>query len=187
MCYMHGKVKRFPSLDLDYVNFFDLVTLFKELGYTRYKEIFWLDMRTPNMEAGLHAIKEDMENQMRENKLMNRDIDELHIYFEHEVDMAEVIEDGVALGTVVVSSSSSSSDDGYETTEDEPYKPPLSRYETDDSSSDEGIRAKKKKRRPKKSLSGKRQVDEEATGYETDDKDSDEELRNTDGEGRKGG
>ncbi|XP_057746585.1 uncharacterized protein LOC130965839 [Arachis stenosperma] len=158
-----------------------MVTLFKELGYTGYKEIFWLDMRAPNMEAGLHAIKGDMEiNQMKKNKLINRDTDKLYIYFKHQVDMPEVIEDAVAPRTVVVSSSSSSSNDGYETIGDEPYKPPPG-YETDDSSSDKEKRAKKQKRGPKKSVSGKRKVDEEAAGYETDDKGSNEELSNTDG------
>ncbi|XP_020963561.1 uncharacterized protein LOC110265115 [Arachis ipaensis] len=77
MSYVDGKVKRFPPMDLDYVNFFDLVVLFKELGYVEYKEMYWYDILASDMEAGLHPIKGDHEiNEMRENKLKNRNIDE---------------------------------------------------------------------------------------------------------------
>ncbi|KAL4373561.1 hypothetical protein AHAS_Ahas05G0094100 [Arachis hypogaea] len=88
-----GKVKRFPPIDMDYVNFFDLVVLFKELGYVEYKEMYWYDILAPDMESGFHPIKGDHEiNEMRENKLKNRDSEEFYIYFDHSVNMREVIQ-----------------------------------------------------------------------------------------------
>ncbi|XP_072085035.1 uncharacterized protein [Arachis hypogaea] len=154
MSYVDGKVKRFPPMDLDYVNFFDLVVLFKELGYVEYKEMYWYDILASDMEAGLHPIKGDHEiNEMRENKLKNRNSEEFYIYFDHPVDMPEVVGDGLAGENVGLSDSSSSSDDGYESAEDEAWKPPPAGYEEDsDTSSDERVLKKKtdKKSTPKK-------------------------------------
>ncbi|RYR59700.1 uncharacterized protein [Arachis hypogaea] len=154
MSYMDGKVKRFPPMDLDYVNFFDLVVLFKELGYVEYKEMYWYDILASDIESELHPIKGDHEiNEMRENKLKNRDSEEFYIYFDHPVDMPEVVDDGLAGENVVLSDSSSSSDDGYESAEDEAWKPPPASYEEDsNTSSDERVLKKKtdKKSTPKK-------------------------------------
>ncbi|KAL4390271.1 hypothetical protein AHAS_Ahas03G0128400 [Arachis hypogaea] len=54
MSYMDGKVKRFPPMDLDYVNFFDLVVLFKELGYVEYKEMYSIVQFPMMMRGGQH-------------------------------------------------------------------------------------------------------------------------------------
>ncbi|RYR23848.1 hypothetical protein Ahy_B02g057345 [Arachis hypogaea] len=90
---------------------------------------------------------------MRENKLKNRDSEEFYIYFNHPVDMSEVVGDGLAGESVVLSDSSSSFDDGYESAKDEAWKPPLAGYEENsDTSSDERVLKKKthKKSTPKK-------------------------------------
>ncbi|KAL4344260.1 hypothetical protein AHAS_Ahas11G0160600 [Arachis hypogaea] len=111
---------------------------------------------------------------MREGKLRYKKTDELYIYFEHDADMPDVVED-VAEEIVVLdlSSSSSSTDDGYETTEDEPYKPPPG-FETDDNGSEEENKSKKKF--PKKGVSAKKMSNETAE-YETEDKSTDEDKR----------
>ncbi|RYR04294.1 hypothetical protein Ahy_B06g083965 [Arachis hypogaea] len=152
LSYMHGKVHRWPPMDVDLINYFDLVALFKELGYVEFKTIYWCDMTASDMESGRHAIHGDKEiNELREDFNKNRHTDEFYIYFDHPVDLPEVIGKGVGEDVVISSddislkSSSFSSDDGYKSTEDEAYKPPLPGYESDDSGSDDSLNKKKNK------------------------------------------
>ena len=116
--YRDGSVETFPPLDIDYVNFKDLEEMFKGLGYTSYKQMYWYDGSSLDLESGLHVLKGDKEiNEMCDKKMENVESDLLVIYFEHDVSQP-------VYGPDVVEVDSSSSDDLYETTEDEPYKPP---------------------------------------------------------------
>ena len=69
------------------MNLFDLITLFKGLGYHGYKIMFWLDPNTPGMDFGLKKINEKCDAKMK-----NRKPDEIYIYFEHPILEAEIIE-----------------------------------------------------------------------------------------------
>ncbi|RYR24287.1 hypothetical protein Ahy_B02g057784 [Arachis hypogaea] len=164
LSYMHGKVHRWPPMDVDLINYFDLVVLFKELGYVKFKAMYWCDMTASNIESGLYQIHGDKEiNELREGIDKNRHTDEFYIYFDHLVDLPELVAEGAVEEDVIASdvnslrSSSSSSDDGYESTEDEAYKPPPPGYESDDSGSDDSLnkKMKKQKTRVKEKMSPK--------------------------------
>ncbi|XP_072057427.1 uncharacterized protein [Arachis hypogaea] len=82
LVYVNGQVEKFPPMDLDFVNFGDLVTMFKGLGYQSYKEAYWYDPKGKDMEPGLHVLKGDAGiNQMRQAKLRNKDTEEFYIFF----------------------------------------------------------------------------------------------------------
>ncbi|XP_020975908.1 uncharacterized protein LOC110270817 [Arachis ipaensis] len=137
LVYKNGKVEKFPEMDLDFVNFGDLIILFKGLGYQSYKTVYWYDPRSPDIESGLHILTGDAGiNAMRENKMKNTETDEFYLYFDHPVDEPEIVEDAGKQtntpddGEILVDDQSSSSDDGYESTEDEPYKPPPPGFES---------------------------------------------------------
>ncbi|QHN87239.1 uncharacterized protein DS421_16g553330 [Arachis hypogaea] len=40
LVYVHGKVEKFLKMDIDFINFEDLITLFKGLGYQSYKTVY---------------------------------------------------------------------------------------------------------------------------------------------------
>ncbi|MED6179007.1 hypothetical protein PIB30_112992 [Stylosanthes scabra] len=39
--YVDGRIKRYPSMDIDFVNWKDLEELGKEIGYLKFKDMFW--------------------------------------------------------------------------------------------------------------------------------------------------
>ncbi|MED6188789.1 hypothetical protein PIB30_089235 [Stylosanthes scabra] len=124
LVYEGGSVEKFDRMDLDLVNFLDLVKLLEdELGYKTEKKLHWLDVADDNLESGLYRLLGDKEiNAMRKNVLKNFGLsEEFHIYVEHEE------ED---------SSSSSTDDGGYESAEDELYRPPKFVSEDDDTDSE---------------------------------------------------
>ncbi|XP_072060263.1 uncharacterized protein [Arachis hypogaea] len=168
LVYKNGKVKKFPKMDLDFVDFGDLITLFKGLGYPSYKTVYWYDPRSPDIESGLHILIGDARiNAMRENKMKNTETDKFYVYFDHPVDKPKIVEDARKQcnnpdeGEVLVDDESSSSDDGYESTEDEPYKPQPPGFESnnddDDTSADEkGSKRQRVMKRKKKVVSPKK-------------------------------
>ncbi|XP_015952487.1 pollen-specific leucine-rich repeat extensin-like protein 1 [Arachis duranensis] len=141
--YQNGKVEKFPEMDLDFVNFGDLITLFKGLGYQSYNAVYWYDPTSADVESGLHILTGDAGiNAMHENKMKNAQTNEFYLYFDHPVDEHEIVEDGgnksKGKSPMLEEVQSSSSDDGYESMEDEPYKPPPPGFESesDDSAAD---------------------------------------------------
>nr|XP_025618784.2 uncharacterized protein LOC112710668 isoform X1 [Arachis hypogaea] len=138
-------------MDLDYVNFGDLITLFKGLGYQSYRVVYWYDPMSDDIESRLHSLTGDAGiNAMRENIMKNTKKNEFYLYFDHPVDKLDIVEDAGNKGKSLVLGEiqSSSSDDGYESTEDEPYKPPPPGHETDSDDGDNSNedRARKRKR-----------------------------------------
>ncbi|QHO52270.1 uncharacterized protein DS421_2g38000 [Arachis hypogaea] len=114
--YVVGKVKKWPPLHIDLVNF-DFETLLKELGYTEYKTIFWFDSMAPDLESGLHVIRGDVEiNDMRNNKIKNNGTNEIYIYFDHPVSVPEIVDEEMQAEEVIMSDSSSSSEREMSTT-----------------------------------------------------------------------
>ncbi|XP_057719980.1 uncharacterized protein LOC130934418 [Arachis stenosperma] len=157
LVYQNGKEERFPEMDLDFVNFGDLVTLFKGLGYQSYKAVYWYDPSSTEFESEMNILTGDAGiNAMRENQMKHPGRGEFHIYFDHPVDEPEVVEDaaqnrdtaGEVGETAEELNSSSSSDDGYESTEDVLYKLPPAGIDSDSSESDNngGVTAGKRKR-----------------------------------------
>ncbi|MED6172523.1 hypothetical protein PIB30_050830 [Stylosanthes scabra] len=57
--YVNGLVERFEEMDLDYVNFGDMVKLFERLWYTKYKAVYWLVKNAPELETGLNELEGD--------------------------------------------------------------------------------------------------------------------------------
>ncbi|MED6154654.1 hypothetical protein PIB30_114664, partial [Stylosanthes scabra] len=57
--YVNGLVERFEEMDLDFVNFGDMVKLFEDLRYTKYKTVYWLDKNAPELETGLNELEGD--------------------------------------------------------------------------------------------------------------------------------
>ncbi|QHO54799.1 uncharacterized protein [Arachis hypogaea] len=163
LIYKNRKVEKFPEMDLDFVNFGDLITLFKGLGYQSYKTVYWYDPRSPDIESGLHILTRDAGiNAMRENKMKNTETDEFYLYFDHPVDEPEIVEDvgkqsnSPDDGEILVDDQSSSSDDGYESTEDEPYKPPPPGFESN--SDDDHTSADEKGSKRQRVMKGKKKV-----------------------------
>ncbi|XP_020962993.1 uncharacterized protein LOC110264862 [Arachis ipaensis] len=152
--YIGGKVEKFSEMDLDFVNFGDLVTLFKGLGYATYRVVYWYDPTSNDLESGLHILRGDAGiNEMRENKLRNSNINEFYIYFDHPVDEPQIVEEEAAaeqgpeefdeavdVDSIMreLQSSPSTAGDGNGSGEDELYEPTPNGTETgsdDDSSS----------------------------------------------------
>ncbi|MED6114490.1 hypothetical protein PIB30_080742 [Stylosanthes scabra] len=149
LVYAAGYVEKFEEMDVDHVNYEDLVKLYKSLGFRGFKRLFWRDFNVVNLEIGLRwlarddgTIRELCDNARAWIAITN----EFHIYVEHNIDVpqfapmhAVVNEEPISLDK---SNSSSSSDDGgYESVEDEAYKPPPPGYEGDtdsDASDSEG-------------------------------------------------
>ncbi|KAL4345737.1 hypothetical protein AHAS_Ahas11G0308300 [Arachis hypogaea] len=104
--------------------------------------MFWYDPTATDLESGLHPVYGDKEiRDLQKNKMLNEDIDEFYIYFDHPImeDTEFIDDDGVSVEEVDVQEASvendgvdndadvesSDSDDGYESTEDALYKPHL--------------------------------------------------------------
>ncbi|QHO03234.1 uncharacterized protein DS421_13g430550 [Arachis hypogaea] len=120
LVYIERKVEKFLKMDIDLICFFDLQTIFKSLGYFDYKAMYWFNPMAPDLENGLHLINGDLEiNQLRENKLKNKDMEEFYLYFDHPI-MVTPVEDVEMDFDIDADVEEESSDDGYETTEDEP-------------------------------------------------------------------
>ncbi|QHO31490.1 uncharacterized protein DS421_8g241950 [Arachis hypogaea] len=132
LLYINGNVKRFPPLDLDLVNYFDLKKMFEELGYHAYKKMYWYDPTAPSYEAGLHPIYGDKKiREMCDKKREDRETDELCLFFDHpimeDVDFEDSDDTDEHSEAEVLSDepiSDNDSYDSYESAEDEAYKPP---------------------------------------------------------------
>ncbi|MED6176683.1 hypothetical protein PIB30_090587, partial [Stylosanthes scabra] len=121
-------------MDIDFVNYGDLVKLLESIGFNKFKKLKWYDFVEDVLERGLHPLNGDVHiNEMCEHLMRNIGlVNEFHVYVEHEVDVpipAEVerepeVEE-VVVEKVLSSSSSSTDDGGYESADDELYKPPL--------------------------------------------------------------
>ncbi|RYR47733.1 hypothetical protein Ahy_A07g033690 [Arachis hypogaea] len=86
LLYLNGNVKRFPPMDLDLVNYFDLKKLFEDLGYHEFKKMCWYDPRAPSMEASLHPIYGDKKiREMCDAKREDRETNELYLFFDHPI------------------------------------------------------------------------------------------------------
>ncbi|MED6187847.1 hypothetical protein PIB30_080371 [Stylosanthes scabra] len=126
--YVNGKAKKYSLMDIDFVNWKDLKELGKQIGYLKFKAMYWHE--PPAIEFGdvLHKIVGDRDiNEMCDFTMMHN-LTEIHIYLEHPID--------VPIEPQVVLSGSSSSSDSYESAEDEAYEPPSPGYESDDSEED---------------------------------------------------
>ncbi|MED6208976.1 hypothetical protein PIB30_050100 [Stylosanthes scabra] len=84
-----GKVEKLEEMDIDHVNFGDLVKLLETLGFMTHKRMFWLDGNAIDLEIGLNLLDGDGSvRDMYNHLLMNIDASkELHIYVEHLVDV----------------------------------------------------------------------------------------------------
>ncbi|RYR68309.1 hypothetical protein Ahy_A03g014805 [Arachis hypogaea] len=161
-------------MDLDFVNFGDLVTLFKGLGYASYRAVYWFDPTSSDLKAGLHILRGDAGiNELRENKMKNSTTDEFYIYFDHPVDEPQIVEEGAAAEAGVeefddpidvdsimrkLQSSPSEEADGQESEEDEMYKPPATDSETVSDEDCSSVDEKDERMRKKRSLKGKDKV-----------------------------
>ncbi|MED6168859.1 hypothetical protein PIB30_015693 [Stylosanthes scabra] len=58
-CYVGGQVKKYPPMDVDFVNKEDLLVLARDLGYLEHKELFWQDPTQILFEDGGYESAED--------------------------------------------------------------------------------------------------------------------------------
>ncbi|XP_025649566.1 uncharacterized protein [Arachis hypogaea] len=171
LLYINGNVKRFPPLDLDLVNYFDLKKMFEELGYHAYKKMYWYDPTAPSYEAGLHPIYGDKEiREMCDKKREDRETDELCLFFDHpimeDVDFEDSDDTDEHSEAEVLSDepiSDNDSYDSYESAEDEAYKPPPPGFEDDtndsyDSFEDEELMKKTKRKGGNRDKKGKKKA-----------------------------
>ncbi|RYR00335.1 hypothetical protein Ahy_B07g088465 [Arachis hypogaea] len=172
--YIGGKVEKFPKMDLDFVNFRDLVTLFKGLGYASYRTVYWFDPTSSDLEGGLHILRGDAGiNELRENKMKNSTTDEFYIYFDHPVDEPEIVDEATAAEAGVeefddpidvdsimrkLQPSPSTEAYGQESEEDEMYKPPPSDSETVSDEDCSSVDEDDDRMRKKRSVKGKEKV-----------------------------
>ncbi|MED6206871.1 hypothetical protein PIB30_030641 [Stylosanthes scabra] len=96
--YADGQAEKFDSMDIDFVNYGDLLKLLEGIGYKKIKKMQWYDVAEDDLEAGLHKLEGDADiNAMCEHLMRNFGlIDEFHIYIEHEVDIPVPASDGGA-------------------------------------------------------------------------------------------
>ncbi|RYR25463.1 hypothetical protein Ahy_B02g059238 [Arachis hypogaea] len=207
--YIGRKFENFPKIDLVFMNFGDLVTLFKGLGYASYRTVYWFDPTSSDLEAGLHILRGDAGiNELRENKMKNSTTDEFYIYFDHSVDEPEIVEEGAAAEAGVeefddpidvdsimrkLQPSPPIEADGQESEEDEMYKPPSTDSETvsdEDCSSvdeeDDRMKRKRNLKRKDKVLLKKNSSVKEGTGAESSGVKNRSGVRSTSGSAAKG-
>ncbi|MED6175583.1 hypothetical protein PIB30_079779 [Stylosanthes scabra] len=123
--YLDGKIKKYDLMDIDFMNWKDLVELGKQIGYVKFNRMFWHEPNVIEFDHGLHEITSDRDiNEMCDFTMM-QNLTEIHIYLDHPADVPIVPE------VVVIVPSSSS--DSYERVEDEACKPPLPGCKSDDS------------------------------------------------------
>ncbi|MED6159410.1 hypothetical protein PIB30_042106 [Stylosanthes scabra] len=123
-------------MDVDHLNFGDMVKLLNIIEFRKFKRMYWRDLNVATLEAGLHRLMGDAGIRMLCNNVRSRIAisNEFHIYMEHSVDQAHLAKDPPPPNVETVNLdgdiSSSSSDDGvYESAEGEAYKPPPPGYE----------------------------------------------------------
>ncbi|MED6170667.1 hypothetical protein PIB30_033234 [Stylosanthes scabra] len=170
--YVNGLVERFDKMDIDHLNFGDMVKLFEWLGYTKYRRVFWEDKNAPKFETGLNRLRGDDGIRELIDYLRMNMVSEFHLYWDHVIDEPIFADDagsvndtnqggvnvdnigeanagnvqGVGDNDVNEDETSSSSDDGYESADDEAYKPPPEWNAETGSDSDEGNEALKKRK-----------------------------------------
>lgn len=54
--YVGGRVDGVPSMDIDTVNYFDLVELLKSLGYHDLTSMNWMHLKYPCLNSGLNKL-----------------------------------------------------------------------------------------------------------------------------------
>ncbi|MED6165225.1 hypothetical protein PIB30_097552, partial [Stylosanthes scabra] len=152
LVYAEGRVEKFEEMDIDHVNFGDLVKLYESLGFVSHQKMHWLDKNAVDFEAGLYKLDGDNGiHDMCHNLMVNIGAsNEFHIYVEHSIDVpipapapdpAPAPPPAQAHASAPASNidlQDTSGDDGYESAEDEVYKPPPYGYEGD-SDSDESM------------------------------------------------
>ncbi|MED6154763.1 hypothetical protein PIB30_115849, partial [Stylosanthes scabra] len=86
-------------MDVDFVNYGDLVKLLESIGYLRFKSLKWYDLAEDHLGMGLHPLKGDADiNHMCDHLLRNLEFSsEFHIYVEHEVDVPVPADEDEAL------------------------------------------------------------------------------------------
>ncbi|MED6213473.1 hypothetical protein PIB30_093786 [Stylosanthes scabra] len=57
LIYADGKVEKFAPMDIDFVNYGDLLKLLEEIGYKNVKNMKWYDFTEDDFERGLHTLK----------------------------------------------------------------------------------------------------------------------------------
>ncbi|MED6173055.1 hypothetical protein PIB30_055703 [Stylosanthes scabra] len=89
LVYEGGKVEKVEEMDIDHLNFGDLVKLLETLGFITHKRIFWLEANAIDLEDGLNLLDGDRSvRDMYNDLLMNVHASkEFHIYVEHPVDV----------------------------------------------------------------------------------------------------
>ena len=58
LLYCNEKIERFREMDVN-LDFFDLVTLFKGLGYSEYKLVMWKKCSSNNLDIALRPLNGD--------------------------------------------------------------------------------------------------------------------------------
>ncbi|KAL4330256.1 hypothetical protein AHAS_Ahas13G0381900 [Arachis hypogaea] len=86
--YVGGEVTVIPRVNVETLNTFFMVGLFKDLGYVSFKDFYWVENEVSN---GLHLIRLDSDVvRMYEFGIENERI--CHIYWDHIVDLPEKVE-----------------------------------------------------------------------------------------------
>ncbi|MED6111842.1 hypothetical protein PIB30_056118 [Stylosanthes scabra] len=87
--YVDGTVHKLEKMDIDFVNYGDLVKLLESLGYPKFKCMKWYDAAEDDLELRLHKLEGDKHvNEMCDYLMRHIElVDEFHIYVEHEVDV----------------------------------------------------------------------------------------------------
>ncbi|MED6132988.1 hypothetical protein PIB30_024065 [Stylosanthes scabra] len=84
--YANGLVERFEEMDIDHLNFGDMVKLFEWLGYKKYMRVFWEDKNAPKFEIGLNRLRGDVDiRELIDYLRMNR-VSEFHLYWDHVIE-----------------------------------------------------------------------------------------------------
>ncbi|MED6212170.1 hypothetical protein PIB30_080611 [Stylosanthes scabra] len=162
--YADGQAENFDPMDIDFVNYGDLLKLLEGIGYKKIKKMQWYDIAEDDLEAGLHKLEGDADiNAMCEHLMRNFGLtDEFHIYVEHEVDIPVPASDEGEpnVEPVLMLTSSSSDDGGYESVEDELYKPRGEDIasETDTESEIKPVKKCKAKAKKKNEVGAKRRI-----------------------------
>ncbi|MED6193916.1 hypothetical protein PIB30_023581 [Stylosanthes scabra] len=78
-------------MDVDFVNYGDMVKLLESIGYPKFKRLKWYDFTEDHLGLGLYLLAGDDDiNHMCDHLLRHIDLsDEFYIYVEHEVDVIE--------------------------------------------------------------------------------------------------
>ncbi|MED6107462.1 hypothetical protein PIB30_014313 [Stylosanthes scabra] len=78
-------VERFEEMNIDHLNFGDMVKLLEWLGYKKYRRVFWKDKNAPEFETGLNRLRGDDDiRELIDYLRMNR-VSEFHLYWDHVI------------------------------------------------------------------------------------------------------